>query len=218
MFPLILHKLEQFLILKKVFAHILLSLFLCGKTYATHIVGGEIFYDRINDSTYKVTVKVYRNCFNGLAPFAGVTKWQYLFGDGSGSNYSSDSHIYQQYGDYKVTQHVSNFFNCTDTISHIIKILPEFRFWVPNAFSPDGNSLNERFIPITMGVTEYKFDVFSRWGELVYSTQDPKEGWNGLYKGKDCEQDVYAWRVVFKNVVSNYREIHYGHILLLKNK
>jgi len=147
-----------------------------------------------------------------------VIKWQYSFGDGSGSSYSSDEHIYQEYGDYKATQLVTNSFNCTDTISHIVKILPEFRFWVPNTFSPDGNSLNENFMPITMGVSEYKFEVFSRWGELVFSTQEPKESWDGLHKGKECQQDVYAWRVGFRNVVSNYREIHYGHVLLLKNK
>lgn len=147
----------------------------------------------------------------------GASKWHYDFGDGGTSNYSSDIHVYQQYGDYRVAQLVTNQFNCSDTISHVIKILPEYRLWVPNTFSPDGNSLNELFLPITMGVIDYKFEIFSQWGELIYSTQNSQEGWNGLFKGKACEQGVYAWRISFRNVVSTYKEVHYGHITLLKN-
>ncbi|MCW3077163.1 MAG: hypothetical protein JWO32_1772 [Bacteroidetes bacterium] len=144
-----------------------------------------------------------------------VNLWQYTFGDGTGAGYASNIHVYQEAGDYTITQLVTNSFNCTDTFSGQIKILPEFRFWIPNTFTPDGNSRNDYFMPITIGVINYEFNVFSRWGEKIYSTQNPKEGWNGSYKGKECQEDIYTWRIVFKNVVSLKDEVHYGHVLLI---
>jgi len=147
-----------------------------------------------------------------------VSTWQYNFGDGTGTSYADDIHFYHEYGNYIVTQIVSNTFNCSDTLSQVVKILPEFRFWIPNTFTPDENLVNDHFMPIAIGVIEYEFDIFTRWGEKIYNTQNPKEGWNGFYKGKECQEDVYVWRITFKNVVSSEEEVHYGHVLLLKNK
>ncbi|MCE3229157.1 MAG: domain containing protein [Bacteroidetes bacterium] len=147
-----------------------------------------------------------------------VSKWEYNFGDGTGTPYASDVHVYQDYGDYTITQVVTNPYGCKDTIVKTLKILPEHRFWIPNTFTPDDNLLNDNFLPIAIGIINYEFDIFTRWGELIYSTQNPKEGWNGFYKGKECQQDVYVWRIIFKNVVTEKDEIHYGHVTLLKNR
>lgn len=147
-----------------------------------------------------------------------VTGWYYDFGDGGSSIFANEKHIYQDYGDYLVTQMVSNQFGCTDTTQQIVKILPEFRFWIPNTFTPDDNNINDIFMPIAIGVVNYEFDIFDRWGERIFSTTNTKEGWNGFYKGKECEQNVYVWRISFKNVVTTKDEIHYGHVLLLKNR
>ncbi|MCE3258415.1 MAG: repeat-containing protein [Bacteroidetes bacterium] len=147
-----------------------------------------------------------------------VSVWSYNFGDGGYSGMANDNHVYQEYGDYLVTQIVINPFGCSDTTTQTVKILPEFRFWIPNTFTPDDNQLNDIFMPIAIGVINYEFDIFTRWGEHIFSTQNPKEGWNGFYKGKECQQDVYVWRIVFKNVVSSKDEIHYGHVTLLKNR
>ena len=147
-----------------------------------------------------------------------VTIWQYVYGDETTKGYPNDVHVYTDYGDYTVTQIVTNAYNCSDTIQQLVRILPEFRFWIPNAFSPDNNLLNDKFMPQAIGVVDYKFDVYSRWGELIFSTQNPKEGWNGSFEENDCQQDVYAWQIVFKNVMSSKREFHSGHVLLLRNK
>jgi gliding motility-associated-like protein len=146
-----------------------------------------------------------------------VVNWNYTFGDGTGTGYPSETHIYQDYGDYVITQIVNNVYGCTDTIRQTVKILPEFRFWIPNCFTPDDNLLNDFFMPIAIGVIQYNFEIFDRWGELIFKTNNPKQGWNGFYRGKECKQDVYVWRITFKNVVSEAHEVHYGHVTLLKN-
>jgi gliding motility-associated-like protein len=146
-----------------------------------------------------------------------VISWSYLFGDGSGSLFPYEKHIYQEYGNYIIKQIVTNAFGCSDTISQLVKILPEYRFWIPNAFTPDENLLNDYFMPIAIGVINYEFEIFNRWGEKLFSTKNPKQGWNGYFKGQECKQDIYVWRITFKNVVTEKDEVHYGHVSLLKN-
>lgn len=147
-----------------------------------------------------------------------IITWNYNFGDGSGSSFANEVHTYQDYGDYLVKQIVINQYGCTDTIDKTVTILPEFRFWIPNTFTPDNNSLNDVFMPIAIGVVNYEFDIFNRWGEHIFSTKNVKTGWDGSYKSKRCEQDVYVWKITFKNVVTYKDEVHFGHVLLLRQE
>lgn len=146
-----------------------------------------------------------------------VLHWEYLFGDGGWSVFPYEKHTYENYGNYVISQFVTNNFGCRDTIRQTVRILPEFRFWIPNAFTPDENLLNDYFMPIAIGVVNYEFDIFDRWGEKLFSTKNPKQGWNGFYRGQECKQDTYVWRITFKNVVTEKDEVHYGHVTLLKN-
>ena len=145
-----------------------------------------------------------------------VIYWHYLFGDGSESGFPYVRHVYENYGDYVIEQTVTNSFGCKDKTELLVKILPEFRFWVPNTFTPDENLINDTFMPVVIGVSNYVFEVFDRWGQRIFKTNDTKTGWNGFYKSKECQQDVYVWRISFKNVVTEKDEVHYGHVTLLK--
>lgn len=51
------------------------------------------------------------------------------------------------------------------------------------------------FFPYTKGVSVYKLQIFNRWGELIFESNDLRQGWDGYYKGKLCQQDVYVWKV-----------------------
>ena len=146
-----------------------------------------------------------------------VISWEYLFGDNVRSTFSDDKHVYQDYGNYLISQIVTNSFGCRDTANNIVKILPEFRFWVPNTFTPDNNLLNDVFAPITIGVYNYELEIYDRWGEKIFTSNNVNKGWNGFYKGNLCQQDIYAWRILFKNVVNQRIEEYYGHVLLLRN-
>ncbi len=152
------------------------------------------------------------------AASSDVLYWQYLFGDGTDSPYPYEYHVYQEYGDYVIKQTVTNKFGCTDELEQVVKILPEYRFWAPNAFTPDENLLNDYFMPIAIGVINYDFEIFDRWGERVFKTKNPKQGWNGVYRSQQCQEGIYAWKVTFTNVVSQQEEVHYGHVTLLRNQ
>lgn len=147
-----------------------------------------------------------------------VISWYYTFGNGMTSQFPAEKCFYNDYGNYLVTQYVTNQYGCRDSTTDIVKILPEFRFWIPNTFSPDDNNLNDIFKPVAIGVTDYEFQIFDRWGEKLFSTTEVSEGWRGTFKGKECKQEIYVWKISFKNVVSTKDEVHYGHVLLLRNQ
>jgi gliding motility-associated-like protein len=156
------------------------------------------------------------NFYNTTIVTENIVSWYYNFDDGTGSSEINPFHAYQTWGDFYVTQTVTNVFGCPNTVKLLVRILPEFRFWVPNAFTPDKDGLNDVFKPIVIGVEDYTFLIFDRWGEQIYKTQDQTEGWDGRYKNDPCTDDVYIWKCDFKNVVSKEYEHHVGHVTLVR--
>ncbi|MEI6574644.1 MAG: PKD-like domain-containing protein [Bacteroidota bacterium] len=68
--------------------------------------------------------------------------------------------------------------------------------WVPNAFSPDGDGINEVFLAFEYGpLVEFHLYIFSRWGELIFQSDNIKDGWDGTYKGQICPMNTYAYRI-----------------------
>jgi gliding motility-associated-like protein len=67
--------------------------------------------------------------------------------------------------------------------------------YVPNAFSPNGDGINDLFQVFTTGVKVFNLKVFDRWGELVYESDNLGSGWNGKYKGTLMEPGVYVYLV-----------------------
>lgn len=93
---------------------------------------------------------------------------------------------------------VTNIYNCKDTSTQRIFILPDVIYYVPTAFSPNDDNINEIFKPIGLAYAlEYKFIVFNRWGEKMFETDNPKNGWNGKFKDKVVEQGLYFFRIEF---------------------
>lgn len=82
---------------------------------------------------------------------------------------------------------------------------------IPNAFSPNGDGLNDVFFPVLHGVTEYSVSVYNRWGNMVSSFSHLDEGW----RGEECASGVYAYQVELKKA-SGKKEVLRGHITLLK--
>lgn len=149
---------------------------------------------------------------------ADAITFDYDFGDGGTSVYMNEKHTYSKPGTYPVRLKIKNRFDCENQITKDVKILPEFRFWIPNTFTPDDNNLNDIYMPVTVGVLDYTFEIFDRWGEKIFSTNDPYTGWDGKRKGKKCKQDVYVWKIIFKNEVDLRYYQKVGHVLLLNNE
>ncbi len=98
--------------------------------------------------------------------------------------------------DIDYTLRVENSSGCFDTDTISVKLyLLEPGFYVPSAFTPDGDGNNDRFRPIALGLKSMEaFRVYNRWGQLVYSSRNlSDEGWDGKIKGALQESGTYVW-------------------------
>ena len=83
---------------------------------------------------------------------------------------------------------------CSSVDTLIIKVYKGPELYVPNAFSPNNDNLNDIFKVIAVGIIEFKYlRVYNRWGQQVFSTSDFKRGWDGTFNGKEQPPDVYVW-------------------------
>jgi gliding motility-associated-like protein len=64
-------------------------------------------------------------------------------------------------------------------------------FFLPTAFTPNDDGINDRYKPVIYGVTEMEYEIFSRWGELLYRGNATDNGWDGTYQDAPVQEDAY---------------------------
>lgn len=113
-------------------------------------------------------------------------------------------HNYTDTGWFEVSHVVINTYGCTDTIKDSVRINPETLVFVPNAFSPDGDGTNDEFFFTAVGIEELWFEIYDRWGNVVFSTQDPKERWDGTNgNGGQYPAGTYTWSLLARDQNTN---------------
>jgi len=121
---------------------------------------------------------------------------------------------------YKICLIASIDNNCPDTICKIIKIEEEPLIYVPNSFTPDLNDYNGIFIPVFSDldlVNYYNLKIYNRWGEILFESYNPLEGWDGsYYKNIVSMNGVYVWTIEYSTKLSDKKEILRGHVTLLR--
>ena len=96
-----------------------------------------------------------------------------------------------------------------------IVIGEDFGIWIPNAFTPNDDRVNNVFEPKGYGIVKYTMTIFDRWGEKIYVSKDFSLGWDGYKDEKMCKDDVYIYKIVITNVYNVQKE-YVGHVTLLK--
>ncbi len=152
------------------------------------------------------------------------TSWNWLFDDPiSGteniSNMQNPFHIYRQAGIYQPSLVVTNSYGCTDTAIASVTIYEPISFYIPNAFTPDGDGLNDYFEPKGLNFDEstYQIFIYNRWGNLVFQSNDFNEHWDGTDKktGQKSPADVYSYVIRFKNYKGDLKK-YVGSITLIR--
>ena len=110
------------------------------------------------------------------------------------------------YGQYFRIKAIENGPLKRESWSNDIRIFYEPVIFIPNAFSPDANGINEKFLPSSGGMKTYKFTIFNRWGEKLFTTTNSELGWDGKYLDKPCPAGVY----VFVCEYSDFRDKVYS--------
>jgi gliding motility-associated-like protein len=155
----------------------------------------------------------------------GASSYYWYYGDGS--TYDTTFNAYHEFingsdfniTNYQVTLCAVSEYGCIDSVSHFITMTPELIIYVPNTFTPDGDKLNNTFLPIlTAGynVDGYDFMIFNRWGELIFESKTVGEGWDGSYRGKKCQDGVYTWKLNVRKSYTDEIKEYVGHVSLLR--
>jgi gliding motility-associated-like protein len=83
---------------------------------------------------------------------------------------------------------------CTTVDTQLVKIFKDINFYVPSAFTPNGDGLNDYLRPVAAGITEIQFfRIYNRWGELLFDLRSDEPGWDGNYKGRPQETQTVIW-------------------------
>jgi len=148
-----------------------------------------------------------------------ITFWSYwIFGDGLTSNETFPLHHYTDTGSYDITLYVVSEHGCRDTVKHSIYIKESITFYAPNAFTPEGNGINEAFIVKGTGIDNSTFNmmIFDRWGTLVFESSDVNVGWDGKIGGKIVKDSgVYSWVVTYKDYTERKHK-YSGTVMLIR--
>jgi gliding motility-associated-like protein len=102
-----------------------------------------------------------------------------------------------------------------DTVFGRVKIYEGFSFYVPNAFSPNSDGVNDFFQGYGTYLRKYEMSIYDRWGLLIYHTDDYYKPWDGSIDGSVCQNDVYVYRIK----VADYRDkehVYIGSVTLVK--
>ena len=107
---------------------------------------------------------------------------------------------------------------CTNSTQSFVTILNDPFLYAPNSFTPDGNNLNDLWIPIFSSpgyVKRYNLDIYNRWGQRIFETTNINQGWNGTFQGNIVQNGTYIWKINFRWYDQRTYQLT-GHITLIK--
>jgi gliding motility-associated-like protein len=154
----------------------------------------------------------------------GATNYVWDLGDGS--SLQEEINVYHYYADlegstYSVSLIAVSEFGCLDTANvQVTSPLPVL-IYVPNVFTPDNDEHNNIFYPVISGNVDlfsYEMNIYNRWGELIFTSQDIRYGWDGHYlkNNTKVQQGVYTWQINFKKKTNDDILKYHGFVTLIR--
>jgi gliding motility-associated-like protein len=149
-----------------------------------------------------------------------ISNWK--FGDPLSTNDSSrlqhPTHEYTNTGKYCIRLIVVDKHGiCKDTVIKCLTVVNPFTFYVPNAFTPNDNKMNEVFMGYGTSCKTFNMKIFDRWGNKVFETNNLSEGWNGKMNntGQEVQEDEFVWKVHVTDIFGKEHD-YIGHIAKIK--
>ncbi len=130
--------------------------------------------------------------------------------------------VFPAAGDYNITLTAVSFDGCKASYSQIIHVKNDFGVYIPNAFTPNWDGLNDYFTPVltTYGVDQefFEMEIFDRWGHSLFKTKEYGIGWDGSVQNKGEEmlkEGVYIYKIRYKDMEGKIYN-RTGHVTLMK--
>ncbi len=125
---------------------------------------------------------------------------------------------YSDTGNFEAIMVFTDGNGCISSDTAWVRVEPEVRFWVPNAFTPNDDRVNDTWGPKAFGFSEFEMWVYDRWGKLMFHTTDPHDKWNGRFNNRGNQETilgVYSYRILARSVKNTVIK-KTGHVTLLK--
>lgn len=151
--------------------------------------------------------------FQNLSSNAETYEWD--FGDGSTSTLVHPNNTYIDPGNYIVTFIAIDEKGCTDTIQKVVTVLEEYYIYVPNSFTPTDDRFNDFFYASTVNIVKLQTEIYNRWGELVFDSQDVNFMWDATYQGMMVPDGTYTYKMEYEST-SGFMGKLVGHVNVIK--
>jgi gliding motility-associated-like protein len=115
------------------------------------------------------------------------------------SNSSVSNPVARPLDDILYTMIISNDDNCTDSATVKIRAFKDPDIYVPTAFTPNSDGLNDLFRVVPVGFILTELKIFDRWGNIVFVTRDETKGWDGTFRGQPLATGTFIWVATGKN-------------------
>ena len=132
-----------------------------------------------------------------------IQTWNWDMGDGNEQTGKIVHYKYKDIGYYTIFLEVIDVNGCTDTASKTIYVHDELKVYIPSAFTPNGDGLNDTWKPIMSDYSKngYQLSIFDRWGQQIFHTTDTEAAWDGTLNGKPVMSNVvYSYHLIVKNI------------------
>ena len=111
---------------------------------------------------------------------------------------SNNEILYNEfYNVYRVVA-VRNLNDQTISTSNTVSVEKPYALYAPNAFSPDSDGINDFFKISGQGILDFQIEIYNRWGQMVYKSDDLSKGWNGTFNGENLPTGTYVYKI--KNI------------------
>jgi gliding motility-associated-like protein len=149
---------------------------------------------RLPDTEFLLLSEATITFYNTSPFFAHDVVWS--FGNGDSANVGQVTYTYPDSGLYYVTLTAYNLFGCHDDTTQSILILSDPSIWVPTAFTPNGDGLNDVFLILGLEVKTFEINIFDRWGKMIFKSTDMAKSWDGNIDGQGAPEGVYVYKII----------------------
>lgn len=142
---------------------------------------------------------------NGILGSSSVQNPEFTFPDDSATNFT-------------VGLIVTNANGCTDTIEHIVVMNGVYSFYVPSAFTPNSDGVNDVFFPQGEGLDplDYEMLIFDRWGNKIFESSETFSSWDGTINSQPAPEGVYVWKIYTNDIYLDEKHENIGHVTLIR--
>ncbi len=140
--------------------------------------------------------------------------YQWTFGDSTGNAQTSPYHTYNAVGAYEIVLMTESQHGCRDTTRGVVRIEYGYSFFVPTAFTPNGDGVNDYFQGYGTFIKDYELVILDRWGIEIFKSTNYDIPWDGK-NNKEIQNDVYVYKIKV-NDLKNEKHTYIGKVSVIR--